>query len=100
MSQQGNLNTWFQEEQPSSYKIQIMYVDIPKHMILDKKSVDTPFRFRNFEEATQKCTEMGARLFEPQTLRQNNAVYALLKAKGRDQHNHWIGIHDQLEENK
>ena len=54
----------------------------------------------NFEEATQKCTEMGARLFEPQTLRQNNAVYALLKAKGRDQHNHWIGIHDQLEENK
>ena len=53
-----------------------------------------------FDGAIQKCTEMGARLFEPRTLRQNREVYAALKAKGRAQHDHWIGINDRLVENK
>lgn len=49
---------WFQEGTPSSYKIQIMYVDIPQHLQLEKKPVDTPFRFRNFEEASKIAGEM------------------------------------------
>ena len=53
-----------------------------------------------FDEAIQKCSKMGARLFEPRSLRQNREVYAALKAKGRDQHYHWIGINDRLVENK
>ena len=53
-----------------------------------------------FDEAIQNCTEMGAQLFEPRSLRQNREVYAALKAKGRDQHHHWIGINDRLVENK
>ena len=54
-----------------------------------------------FDEAIQNCTEMGAQLFEPRTLRLNREVYDALKARpGRDQHNYWIGIHDRLEENK
>ena len=53
-----------------------------------------------FDKAIEKCTEMGAQLFEPRTLRQNREVYAALKAKGRERHRHWIGIHDRLQENK
>ena len=53
-----------------------------------------------FDQAIQNCTQMGARLFEPRTLRQNREVYAALMAKGRAQHNHWIGINDRLVENK
>ena len=53
-----------------------------------------------FDEAIQKCSKMGARLFEPRSLRQNREVYAALKAKGRAQHGHWIGINDRLVENK
>ena len=53
-----------------------------------------------FDEAIQNCTEMGAHLFEPRTLRQNREVYAALKANGRDQHHYWIGINDRLVENK
>ena len=54
-----------------------------------------------FDEAIQNCTEMGAHLFEPRTLRQNREVYDALKARpGRDHKNYWIGIHDRLEENK
>jgi len=51
-------NKWFQDGPPQSYKIQIMYVDIPQHLRLKKKPVDTPFRFRNFEEAQQTASEM------------------------------------------
>ena len=29
-------NKWFQDGPPSSYKIQIMIVDIPQHLRLDK----------------------------------------------------------------
>ena len=53
-----------------------------------------------FDEAIQNCTDMGAHLFEPRTLRQNREVYAALKANGRDQHHYWIGINDRLVENK
>jgi len=56
--------------------------------------------YATFDEAIQNCTEMGAKLFEPRSLRQNREVYAALKAKGRDQHAHWIGINDRLVENK
>lgn len=53
-----HLNKWFQDGPPSSYKIQVLYVDIPKHLQLNKKAIDTPFRFRNFEEAEKIASEM------------------------------------------
>lgn len=43
-------NTWFQDGSPESYKIQLLYYDIPKHLIKEKY-VDTPYRFKNFDEA-------------------------------------------------
>ena len=52
------MNKWFQEGSPSSYKIQILYVDIPKHLQLKKKPVDTPFRFRNYEEANNMASDL------------------------------------------
>ncbi len=52
------MNKWFQDGQPSSYKIQVMYVDIPEHLILKKKAVDAPFRFRSFEEAQRASMDM------------------------------------------
>lgn len=52
------MNTWFQEGQPSSYKIQLRYTEIPQHLQLPKKVVDTPFRFRTFEEAQKASLEM------------------------------------------
>jgi hypothetical protein len=53
-----NINKWFQDGPPVSYKIQISYVDIPKNITLQKKNVDTPFRFRNYEEAARAASEM------------------------------------------
>ena len=35
-----------------------MYVDIPAHIKLNKKPADTPFRFRNFEEALNSAKDM------------------------------------------
>ena len=52
------MNKWFQDGQPSSYKIQVLYVDIPEHLQLKKKTVDTPFRFRSFEEAQRASMDI------------------------------------------
>jgi hypothetical protein len=52
------INHWFQEGTPSSYKIQIVYVDVPQHLKLEKKTVDTPFRFRDYNEAAKVASEM------------------------------------------
>ena len=52
------MNRWFQEGTPSSYKIQLRYVDIPPEFVLPHKVVDTPFRFRTFEEAIKSGQEM------------------------------------------
>uniref|UniRef100_A0A6C0J6N8 Uncharacterized protein n=1 Tax=viral metagenome TaxID=1070528 RepID=A0A6C0J6N8_9ZZZZ len=45
------MNTWFQEGAPLSYKIQVEYLDIPQHMKIDTRTVDTPFRFKSYKEA-------------------------------------------------
>ena len=57
MSKQ-HMNKWFQDGPAVSYKIQVLYVDIPKHVRLQKKTVDTPFRFRNYEEAARAAADM------------------------------------------
>lgn len=44
-------NDWFRDGQPTSYKIQVSYIEIPKHLKLEEKVVDTPYRFESFEEA-------------------------------------------------
>ena len=43
--------------QPSSYKVQIMTIEIPPHLV-KKRPVDTPFRFRTYEEALKTAAEM------------------------------------------
>ena len=43
---------WFQDGGPNSYKIQVGYLDIPKHLI-KTKFVDTPYRFSSFEDANK-----------------------------------------------
>jgi len=52
------MDKWFQEGAPSSYKIQVEYLDIPQHMKLNTKTVDTPFRFKSFEEAQSAAEDM------------------------------------------
>lgn len=54
------MNRWFQDGTPSSYKIQFSYVDIPPEFVLPRKVVDTPFRFRSYEEAIKAGREMFA----------------------------------------
>lgn len=58
MTSRHPINKWFQDGPPSSYKIQLLYVDIPQHLKLKKRVVDTPFRFRNFEEAENTAADM------------------------------------------
>lgn len=50
------MNKWFQEGQPSSYKIQVLYQEIPQ--FVKTKPVDTPFRFSSYEDAIKTGQEM------------------------------------------
>ena len=50
------MNKWFQEGNPTSYKIQLLYYEIPKH--IKEKHIDTPFRFRTREDALINAKEM------------------------------------------
>merc|ERR1711976_2565 len=53
----------------------------------------------NYDDAQANCQSMGGQLFEPQTLIENNQVYELMEAKGRDSpYGHWIGINDKAQE--
>ena len=63
-------------------------------LLLSKKLVWTPW----MSKFLSKNPSVRARLFEPQTLVQNNLVYQLIEAKGRDKYEHWIGINDKAEE--
>ena len=51
-----------------------------------------------FDDASEVCDGMDARLYEPQSLLHNRLVYSLIKTRGRDQSDHLIGIHDKYEE--
>ena len=52
----------------------------------------------NVDDAQANCQSMGGQLFEPQTLLENNQVYELIEAKGRNEYSHWIGINDKAQE--
>ena len=52
----------------------------------------------NFDDASEICDGMDARLYEPQSLLHNNLVFSLIEARGRDHKYHFIGIHDKHEE--
>ena len=52
------MNKWFQEGSPSSYKIQVLYVDIPEHLKLKQHAVDTPFRYRSHTEAQKAAQDL------------------------------------------
>ena len=52
----------------------------------------------NFDEAIEICDGMDAKLYEPQSFLHNQLVYLLIKAKERDEHGYFIGIHDKYEE--
>lgn len=57
----SEVNTWGQTSAPpSSYKIQIGYVEVPKTLQLDPKWLDTPYRFKSFGDANDEAR----RLFE------------------------------------
>lgn len=49
---------WFRDGTPVSYKIQLGYVEIPKHLKLKEQIVDTPYRFSNFVEAQEAAKEL------------------------------------------
>ena len=50
------MNKWFQEGSPNSYKIQVLYQEIPQ--FVKTKPVDTPFRFSSYEEAIKTGQDM------------------------------------------
>ena len=52
----------------------------------------------NFDNASEICDGMDARLYEPQSLLHNRLVYSLIEAKKRNNKHHFIGIHDKYEE--
>ena len=60
-----DLHLWGQDQSPpSSYKIQLGYIEIPKTIQFDEKWVDTPYRFRSFHDANIEADRIfGGYLF-------------------------------------
>merc|ERR1712062_530270 len=54
----------------------------------------------NFDTAIEKCKDLDAKLYEPQSLSHNHMVYALIEGKGLEEYSFWIGIHDKFTEDK
>lgn len=55
----SDIKLWNQDNlPPSSYKIQIGYVEIPKTIKLDEKWLDTPYRFKSFSDANQQAQQI------------------------------------------
>lgn len=53
------INRWFQDQQPRSYKIQLQYLDLPKHAAAKYMQYsDTPYRFATFADANQTAASM------------------------------------------
>ncbi len=50
------MNSWFQDGYPQSYKIQLIYHEIPKH--IKEKYIDTPYRFKSLDDATINASEI------------------------------------------
>ena len=53
----------------------------------------------DFDTAIEKCKDLDAKLYEPQSLSHNQMVYALIEGKGLEAYSFWIGIHDKFTEN-
>merc|ERR1712062_717874 len=53
----------------------------------------------DFDTAIEKCKDLDAKLYEPQSLSHNQMVYALIEEKGQEGYYFWIGIHDKNTEN-
>jgi hypothetical protein len=51
------MNKWF-EGTPNSYKIQLEYIELPAQMELQRRYMDAPFRFRNYEEAEESARDI------------------------------------------
>ena len=50
------MSNWFQDGTPSSYKIQILYHEVPA--FVKTRLLDTPFRFASYEDAETLGQEM------------------------------------------
>ena len=55
--------------------------------------------YTDFDTAVEKCKDLDAKLYEPQSLSHNQLVYALIEEKGQEDQPFWIGIHDKDTEN-
>merc|ERR1712062_548485 len=47
----------------------------------------------DFDTAIEKCKDLDAKLYEPQSLSHHQLVYALIEGKGLEHQSFWIGIH-------
>merc|ERR1712029_96165 len=55
--------------------------------------------YSDFDTAVEKCKDLDAKLYEPQSLSHNQMVYALIEEKGLESKDFWVGIHDKNTEN-
>jgi hypothetical protein len=54
-----DVQLWGQDQTPpSSYKIQIGYLEIPKTIKFDEKWLDTPYRFKSFHDANDEASRI------------------------------------------
>ena len=52
----SEIHLWGQDQSPpSSYKIQLGYIEIPKTIQFDEKWLDTPYRFKSFHDANSEA---------------------------------------------
>jgi hypothetical protein len=55
----NDIHLWGQDQSPpSSYKIQLGYLEIPKTIKFDEKWLDTPYRFSSFHDANQEASRI------------------------------------------
>ena len=55
--------------------------------------------YTDFDTAVEKCKDLDAKLYEPQSLSHNQFVYALIEKIGLEGSDFWIGLHDKHTEN-
>lgn len=61
MSRNIDYQIWGQDiSPPPSYKVQVVYYDVPPHVKLEERWIDTPYRFKSYEDALMS----GQRLFK------------------------------------
>ncbi len=53
------INSWFQDGYPVSYKIQLVYFRKGQNK---ERYIDTPFRFKTYEDASKSASEMYSKV--------------------------------------